>query len=238
MSAISFVCFAVLWSISGTFWLIFDDVYDIFIVVSSVKDEYIEDAHDSFTLKHILPIQARFAKGLRLNISRCSNIETDTHNYPGIGTSTLFVGEESGAVNSWTPVAVNLFSNSSLGTSLSVLLPLHLLAKAVLDRDLEHQAEETKISFNQSAEGSRDNTGSFSRSSCSELAAALNLSRASARVRRDNLRQNSQEASQVLVPILAKHTSKVIDDLIIIPAENNRPSVIVTPSNSPFRLHP
>ena len=142
------------------------------------------------------------AKGLRLILSRCSNIETDTHNYPGIGTSTLF--EESSAVNSWTPVAVNLFSNSSLGTSLSVLLPLHLLAKAVLDRDLEHQAEETKISFNQSAEGSRDNTGSFSRSSCSELAAALNLSRASARVRRDNLRQNSQEASQVLVPILAK----------------------------------
>ena len=104
-------------------------------------------------MKHILPIHARLAKGLRLILSRCSNIETDTHNYPGIGTSTLF-GEESSAVNSWTPVAVNLFSNSSLGTSLSVLLPLHLLAKAVLDRDLEHQAEETKISFNQSAEGS------------------------------------------------------------------------------------
>ena len=115
------------------------------------------------------------AKGFRLILSRCSNIETDTHNYPGIGTSTLF-GEESDPINSWTPVAVNLFSNSSLGTSLSVLLPLHLLAKAVLDRDLEHQAEETKISFNQSAEGSRANTSSFSRSSCSELAAALDLS--------------------------------------------------------------
>ena len=188
-------------------------------------------------MKHILPIQARFAKGLRLNISRCSNIETDTHNYPGIGTSTLF-GEESDAINSWTPVAVNLFSNSSLGTSLSVLLPLHLLAKAVLDRDLEHQAEETKISFNQSAEGSRDNTGSFSRSSCSELAAALNLSRASARVRRDNLRQNSQEASQVLVPILAKHTSKVIDDLIIIPAEIIDLLSLLLLQILLFRLHP
>ena len=54
--------------------LVYDDVKDIFFVVSSyVEKEYKEDAHKSFSsLKPILPIQTKLTQGLGLNISRCS----------------------------------------------------------------------------------------------------------------------------------------------------------------------
>ena len=54
--------------------LVYDDVKDIFFVVSSyVEKEYKEDAHKSFSsLKPILPIQTKLTQGLGLDNSRCS----------------------------------------------------------------------------------------------------------------------------------------------------------------------
>ena len=40
------------------------------------------------------------------------------------------------------------------------------------------------------------------------------------------------------MPILARHTSKTLDDLVIIPTENSRPSVIITHSKSPVSSTP
>ena len=102
------------------------------------------------------------------------------------------------------------------------------MAKDWFGSDLEHQTEEQTVSHNQATGDSY----SRSRSSCVEVAAAVDLANASARVRRDSRLQSWGGSSQSLVPILANQTKRVLSELILIPTEVSRPSVIVTPRTS------
>ena len=102
------------------------------------------------------------------------------------------------------------------------------MAKDWFGSDLEHKAEEQTVSHNQAT----GDSNSRSRSSCVEVAAAVDLANASARVRRDSRLQSWEGSSQSLVPILANQTNRVLSELVLIPTEVSRPSVIVTPRTS------
>ena len=99
-----------------------------------------------------------------------------------------------------------------------------------MDCELEPKAEQEETSLKKRcSESSKSNSAS----SCQEIAAALDLSSASGRLRRESLCQEGQLGRQTFVPILASQTKSVLDNLVLIP-DQSRPSVItLTPSRNP-----
>ena len=112
-----------------------------------------------------------------------------------------------------------------------------------MDCELEPKAEQEETSLKKRCS---ESLKSNSASSCQEIAAALDLSSASGRLRRESLCQEGQLTRQTFVPILANQTKSVLDNLVLIP-DQSRPSVITltpsriprtsTPSNSPKVPH-
>ena len=99
-----------------------------------------------------------------------------------------------------------------------------------MDSELEPIAEQEETSLKKRCS---ENSKSNSASSCQEIAAALDLSSASGRLRRESLSQDGQLTRQTFVPILANQTKSVLDELVLIP-DQSRPSVIIlTPSRTP-----
>ena len=111
------------------------------------------------------------------------------------------------------------------GKVLSVIHPPYLLARgSKLERELDQETEELQANLDESV---------FSRSSSfSDLVNAVGLASANARIRRESHSQGLQGNCQALVPTLGNLTSRALDDLVLIPSEERRPSVIVSPSRS------
>ena len=115
-----------LWPIPGTLDAVVNDIIDILIY--SFKYEYVikEDTlKDVFDLKWILPVLAIY-KG-RLG---CCNRVVRTLKLVNITLELLIKLFVKKTVFRWL-IAVNSCSSRSTRTPLSVLLPLHLLAKVV-----------------------------------------------------------------------------------------------------------
>ena len=111
------------------------------------------------------------------------------------------------------------------GKVLSVIHPPYLLARdSKLERELDQKAEEPLANLDDSV---------FSRSSSfSDLVSAVGLASANARIRRESHSQGLQGNCQALVPTLGNLTNRALDNLVLIPSEERRPSVIVSPSRS------
>ena len=111
------------------------------------------------------------------------------------------------------------------GKVLSVIHPPYLLARgSKLERELDQETEELQANLDESV---------FSRSSSfSDLVNAAGLASANARIRRESLSQGLQGNCQALVPTLGNLTNRALDNLVLIPSEERRPSVIVSPSRS------
>ena len=118
------------------------------------------------------------------------------------------------------------------GTVLSVLHPPYPLAgDSKLESELERKAEELSASCSSNVE-SDDESSVFVSSSFSNLTAAVGLASANARIRRESRSKSKQGSSQAFVPLLENLTNRTLQELVLIPSEERRPSVIITPAKS------
>ena len=163
------------------------------------------------SLKRIPHKSSSLSLGLTI-LSQCSNIKTDNQ-----------------------CEVIRLEIQNILWTFLPVLLPpFPLVSGSKLERDVEPNTEQEVASLPKSLASSSSTSSTRSTSSCKELATAVDLSSATGRLRRESHSQTGLSSDQVLLPVLARHTTSILNDLVLIPTEQSRPSVIAhTPSRSP-----
>ena len=118
------------------------------------------------------------------------------------------------------------------GKVLSVLHPPYPLASdSKLESELERKAEEQLASHSSNVE-SDDESSVFVSSPFSDLTSAVNLASANARIRRESQSRSRKGSSQAFVPLLENITNRTLQELVLIPSEERRPSVIITPAKS------